>query len=138
MGSYSVDWDASWTALQDGSGDITDRDLNDETTLTSNALNLDGKLAVEVSVTWVEGNDGAVDGDVYVYVLRDVDGTNYQAITDSPDFGCTIDAAQNATRRKTFTVDAAEVSSFKLLVDNDSGQDGNLTIRYRFAVGATA
>ena len=118
--------------------DITSIDVNDEATLTSDALSLDQKAAVEISVKWVEGNDGACDGDVLVYVLRDTDGTNYQTINDAPDLGCSIDATQNTTRYKTFTVSAAHVSSLKILVDNDSGQDGDLTIKYRFATVTTA
>jgi len=138
MGSQYIDW-GSWSALTYSTGtDITAIDVNDEATLTSDAVSLDLKVACEISVKWVEGNDGACDGDVYVYVLRDTDGTNYQTIDDNPALGCVIDATQNTTRYKTFTIDAAEVSDFKILVDNDSGQDGDLTIKYRTAILTTA
>lgn len=139
MGTQYYDWDAAWDFVTYSSGsDIDGYDLDDETTLTSDAISLDQKAAVEISVKWVEGGDGAVDGDVYVYVLRDTDGTNYQTINDNPTVRARIDVVASTTRYAVFTIDAREVSSFKILVDNDSGQDGALTIKSRFAVLTTA
>lgn len=142
MGNSYYDWDTSWTALEDGSGAITARAVADNGVLVSNAVSLDTKAAMEVSVSVVEDNTGAVDGDFYVYVLRDVDGTNYQlltslAVNDGPAIGCIIDVVQNATRRKVFTVDAGEVSNCKIGMVNDSGQELAVTVKYRYAVLST-
>lgn len=140
MGTVYVDWPDTWTVLAsgDGSRDIDALDLDDENTITSAAISQDAKVSTEISVAWTEGNDGACDGDVYVYVLRDIDGTNYQTLSDPPALGCVIDATQNTTRYGVFTVHSEEVSNFKILVDNDSGRDGNLTVRYKQSIMTTS
>ena len=133
MADTGINWSARAHATYSSGTDVDDIDLNDETTLTTDAIDLDGKAACQVSVKWIEGNDGACDGDVYVYVLGsdlDPDTEVWQTINDAiPAY--TIDATQNATRIITFPVDPKKYSTFKILVDNDSGQDGDLTINYR-------
>jgi len=113
--------------------DIDAIDVNDEATLTSDEVDLDGKAACEIAVEWVEGNDGACDGDVYVHVCREDGDGDYQTIDDDPSLGAVIDAEQNTTRYKMFAVDPGEMGTFKILVDNDSGQDGDLSIWIRTA-----
>lgn len=143
MGSITYDWDAAWTVVTYGAGTPwTAFDIADEVDQVSDALSLDGKAACEISVVVVEDNTGACDGDVYVYVCRDTDGTNYEDFTadddnDSPALACVIDATQNKTRRKTFSVLASEVSSFKVAVDNDSGQTLTTSVKVRYATIAT-
>lgn len=144
MGSQYYDWDASWTVVDYSSGtDWTSVAIADEGDLTSDALSLDGKAACEISVTVVEDNTGACDGNVYVYVCRDVDGTNYEDFTadddnDAPMLLMILDPVQNKTKRKTATIDAGEVSSFKIAVDNDSGQELAVSVKIRYAVLTTA
>ena len=144
MGSLYLDWDASWTVVDYGSGtDWTSIAIADEADLTSDALSLDQKVAAEISVTCVEDNTGACDGNVYVYVCRDTDGTNYEDFTadddnDAPALLMVIDPVQNKTRRKTATVYADDVSSFKVAVDNDSGQELAVSVKIRYAVITTA
>jgi hypothetical protein len=139
MGSLYYDWDASWTPLTHSVGtDISNYDLKDEATLTSDALSLDNKVAVELSAKFAETAGAACDENLYLYVLRDTDGTNYQTINDKPALGAIIDpSGYNSVNYKAFTVDAGEVSSLKVLVDNNCGQSGNLTMMYRYAVMTT-
>jgi hypothetical protein len=144
MASQYVDWDASWTAVHYSSGtDWTDVDIANGADLTSDSMSLDSKISCEISVTVVEDNTGACTGDVYIYLLRDVNGTNFEDYTehddnDSPRNVGVIDATQNKTRRRTFTVRADEVSSFKIAVENSSGQTLTTTVKVRYAVMATA
>lgn len=144
MGTQYIDWDASWTAVTYSTGtDWTSVAIADEADLTSDAMSLDTKVACEISVTAVEDNTGACDGNLYVYVCRDVDGTNHQDFTadddnDSPALLMVIDPVQNKTRRGTATIWADEVSSFKIAVDNDSGQELAVSVKVRYAVITTA
>ena len=133
MANTGYEWGA-WTFAEYSSGtDIDAIDVNDEATLTSDEIPLTGFAAVEVSVEWAEGNDGACDGNVYVYVCREDGDGDYQTIDDAPNLGAVIEAAQNATRVKVFSIDPGQLGSCKLLVDNDSGQDGDLSIWIRTA-----
>lgn len=144
MGSAYYDWDAAWTVVDYGGGtDWTSVAMADEGDLVSDAISLDGKAGCEISVTAVEDNTGAINGNLYVYICRDVDGTNYEDFTadddnDSPTPGCVIVPFQNKTRRKTFFVDAGQVSSFKVAVDNDAGQELAISVKVRFCVLTTA
>lgn len=111
--------------------DVNGIDVNDEATLISDEIVPGTKAGCEISVHWVEGNDGAIDGDLYIHVLRkDTDG-NYQTI-DDPGFNFAMEVVQNATRIKVFSVELKNIGSFKILVDNDSGQDGDLTLGVRY------
>lgn len=144
MGSQYIDWDAAWTAVTYSTGTaFTSVAIADEADLVSDAISLDGKAACEISVTAVEDNTGAINGLLYVYVCRDVDGTNYEDFTadddnDAPALGCQITPFQNKTRRKTFTIGADEVSSFKVAVDNDAGQELAVSVKVRYAIFTTA
>ncbi len=110
--------------------------------LVSDAVDLDGYAACEVSVTVIEDNTGAVDGDAYVSVLRsdlDPDSEGYQVgpttgpVYTDPVWGVPIDVVQNATRKVTFSVSPAQVSKFKLQVLNDAGQELAVTENYKLA-----
>lgn len=144
MGSITYDWDAAWTVVDYNSGtDWTSVAIADEGDLTSDAISLDGKAACEISVTAVEDNTGACNGLLYIYLCRDVDGTNYEDFTadddnDAPALVGVITPVQNKTKRRTFTIDAGEVSSFKIAVDNDAGQELAVSVKVRFATVATA
>jgi len=130
MPETGYNW-GDWGYVQkEGPADIDAHDLDDEATLTTLEVDLDGKAACAVAVKWVEGNDGACDGDVYVYLLEYDGEDTWQTIDDPSVQKWTIDAAQDTTRILPFSIDPKHVRSFKLLIDNDSGQDGDLTISY--------
>jgi len=133
MADSGFNW-GSWAFVDySGGTDIDAIDVDDEATLTSDEVSLDDVAACEISVEWVEGNDGACDGDVYVYVLGEDGDGDYQDIDDNIMLGCVIDATQNTTRQGRFAIDPGRFGSFKLLADNDSGQDGDLSIWKRTA-----
>lgn len=140
MGTQYVDWDAAWTVVTHSTGTaFTSVAIADEADLVSDAISLDGKAACEISITAVEDNTGDINGRLYVYVCRDVDGTNYEDFTadddnDYPLLGCVVIPFRNKTRRKTFTIGADEVSSFKIAVDNDAGQELAVSVKVKFAV----
>ena len=144
MGTAYYDWDATWTVVTYGSGtNFTSVAIADEGDLLSDVLSLDGKVAAEISVEVVEDNTGACDGKVLVHVCRETGDSAYQDFTadddnDSPALACSIVAEQNKTRKKAFTIDAAEVSKFKLAVDNDCGQEVAVSIKIKYAVMTTA
>lgn len=133
MADTGYNWSA-WAFMDYSSGtDVDAIDLNDEATLTTDEVDLDGKAACEIACEWVEGNDGACDGYVYVYLLREDGDGDYQTINDNIDPIIVIDAEQNTTRIGVGNVNPGAVGSFKILVDNDSGQDGDLSLWIRTA-----
>jgi hypothetical protein len=140
LAKASIDWDTSWAFVDYSTGtDWNAVDIANGADLTSDAISLDEKIACEVSVTVVEDNTGACTGNVSVFICRDVDGTNYEDYTedtdnDAPGLACTIVPVQNKTRRKTFTIFADELSSFKIAIDNASGQTLTTTVKIRYAV----
>jgi len=137
MAQY-VGWDDSWLFLDYSSGtDIDGIAVADEATLTSDELSLDGYLSAEIGVASVEDNTGACDGDVYVYILG-YGATGWETITDNPHVGAVLDQAQNTTRYKRFPISASAYSSFKILIDNDCGQEVAISIKYkRSQIGST-
>jgi hypothetical protein len=138
--SVYVDWDASWTAVTYPSATAwTAVALADGADLVSEAISLDGKYCCEISVTALEDDTGACDGNLLIYKCRDVDGTNYEDYTadddnDSPELIGAITAEQNKTRRRTVTIMAKDASSFKIALDNDAGQELATTVKVRYAV----
>lgn len=136
MATGGFNWGV-WADLTYSSGtDIDDIAVADEATLTSDAISLDGKAACELSVKAIEDNTGAIDGYLYVHILRETE-TGYQAITD-PTWVIPLAVVQNATRELSFSVDPAQVGSCKILVDNDSGQELAITVRIRTATFVSA
>jgi len=142
--SQYIDWDASWTAVTYSTGtDWTAVALADEGDQVSDAMSLDSKIACEISVKAVEDNTGACDGNLYIYLLRDTDGTNYEDFTadtdnDNPQLLGVINPEQNKTRYRTMTISAHDVSAFKVALDNDSGQELTITVKVRYATVGSA
>lgn len=132
MAETGYNWGAWGYVQKAGPANIDAHDLDDEATLTSLEIDLDGKAACQAAVKWVEGNDGAVDGDLYIYLLEYDGEDTWQTINDAVQ-KWTLDVVQNATRILTFSIDPKHAGGFKLLFDNDSGQDGDLTVSFRTA-----
>jgi hypothetical protein len=132
MTAYGYNW-GDWAFLDYNTGtDIDAVALNDEATLTSDEFSLDGKAACEVGVSTVGDNTGACDGDLYVYVLG-YGATGWETISDAPMQAAALDQAQNTTRHASFSIDPAEYSAFKILVDNDCGQQVAVSIKVKTA-----
>lgn len=124
--SQFIDWDATWTAID------TNLSISTGSDDTSDALSLDGKVAAELSVKAVYAAGSPTQG-LKVHILRDTDGTNYEAEADLP-FSFSLPYSGGGTHPRTFSLDAARVSAFKVLLTNDSGVTVTATTKIRYAV----
>jgi len=128
----------AWGYVQKSASDWNDDALADAGTETSDAIDLDNKVAASIGVKLVEDNTGAIDGVVTVYILQatgdDGGGTEEYEETDvgSP-LAFTITPVQNDTVKKRFSVDPAHYGKCKVAVFNDAGQELAVTVEYRTA-----
>lgn len=127
--SQYYDW-GSWAAID------TALAISNGADDTSDAQDLDGKAAAEVSVKAVYAA-GTVTQGLKVYILRDQDGTDYEAEADLP-WGFEMPYSSGGTYRKTFSVSPADMGGFKILVTNDSGVQVTVTTKIRTAVIGSA
>ncbi len=104
-------WDAAWTVL-DAAITLTQGGTTDDTSVV---IDCGDAAAVEVSIDADYSNDAKATGGLYVYVLRDIDGTSYEVEADKP-WGFEMPFTQNGTNRRTFSVSPGKVSKFKLLL----------------------
>ena len=89
MSNTGYTWSA-YSAVQKSAGDWSADALADAATETGDSTSIDGKAAAVVTVTAVEDNTGAIDGVCTVYILGDMDGTNFE----EPTVGKLGDACQ--------------------------------------------
>lgn len=130
MASTYFDWDATWTDTSINSSSITDTNSS-----TTAAISNDQKVATEVSVDIDYG--GTTDEGVFCYVLRDVNGTDFEAVDDRP-FGFEMPFSSGNTRRRTFVVAADRVSKFKVQLVNNTGATVTASVKYRQAISTSA
>ena len=100
----------------------------------SDAIDLDGKAACEVSVEATYSNHAKATGGLEVAILREANAT-YQVQADSP-LGWEMVFTQADTRRDVFSVSPQEVGTFKVMHDwNNTTASSTVTIttRYRTA-----
>lgn len=141
--SQYVDWGA-WGYVQKGAADWNDDALADAATETSDALDLDQKVAAEVGIKLVEDNTGACDGDVTVHILRatgdDGGGTEeFESATEDTPLAFTITPEQNTTKRRAFALNPHIFRICKIAVENQAGQELAVTVEYRTAtIGESA
>ena len=109
MSETGYNWDAEWTLVDAAIALTTAGTVND----TSAAISLDGKAACEVSVDTDYSDHAKATAGLGIYILRDVNGTDYEGILDLP-FGFEMPFTQNGTNRRTFSVNPGQVSSFKI------------------------
>jgi len=111
MADTGYNWDAAWTPIDAAITLTTGATVDD----TSAVISLDGKAACEVSID-ADYSDAAMTGaGLKVYLLRDVNGTDYEALLDQP-WHFEMPFAQNLTRRRAFKVDPSDMGSFKILL----------------------
>lgn len=129
--SQYYDW-GSWTTLVDA------QVINHGFDLTSDAVSLDLLAGCEVSVVATYSNHAITQG-VKVYVLRELDGTNYEGENDNP-WGFEAPYVQNGTRNRVFNVDPGQAGGFKILLTYDglAGSSVTVTVRYRTATIASS
>ncbi len=126
MTSVVPNWDTSWTTTS-----INNSTITDTSTATTAAIDNDLKAVTEISVEVTYGST-ATEG-VKVYILRDIDGTDFEAVADNPT-GFQMAVTVGATRRKTFPIPGDRISKFKVHITNDSGDSvSNTSVRYRQA-----
>ena len=132
MTAHGFNWGALAFVDYNTGSDIDAVLVNDEATLTSDEVSLDNLAACEIGVSCVEDNTGACDGNVYVYVLG-YGATGWQAIADDLVPIVVIQQDQNTTRSKSFSINPQDYGSFKLLIDNDCGQQVAVSVKMRTA-----
>ena len=112
MANTGHDWAAAWTTL-DAAITLTQ---GGTTTDTSAEVSLDLKSACEFSIDADYSDHSKTTAGLRVYVLRDVNGTDFEASADNP-WGFEMPWTQNSTNRRTFSIDPGMVGSFKILLD---------------------
>jgi hypothetical protein len=126
MATGGFNWDSAWANTSVNASAIA----NGANLTTSAAISNDNKAATEVGVTVTYGAT-ATQG-VVVELLRDVDGTNFEASTDGP-FGFSMLFSTSTAYRRTFTVLGENVSAFKVKITNNSGASVTATIQTKQA-----
>lgn len=100
----------------------------------SDAIDLDGKAACEVSIEATYSNHAKATGGLEIAILGECNG-NYQVQADI-GVGFEMIFTQNDTRRERFSVKPREYGTFKVMHDwNNTTANSNVTIttRYRTA-----
>lgn len=132
MADTGFNWGA-WTAMQKSASDWTSDALGSGSEEQGDEVSLDGIAACEVSIALVEDNTGAISGDVTVYVLGAIDGTNFEEYDKGSPLAFAVTPVQNDTVYKRFFVDPGMFGSFVLALYNTSGQEVAATVKYRTA-----
>lgn len=125
--TYYYDWDASWTTTSINASTVTNSG-----TAVSGKISNDTKISTEISIDIDYG--GTATQGVFCYLLRDIDGTNFESASTDEPFGFELPYAVSSTRRRTFQVSGDKVSDFKIHLSNSSGADVTATVRYRQCV----
>lgn len=114
MADTGYNWPLSWTAEYDGT--LTQGGTDTD---TSAAIDLDIKAAIEISIDADYSDHAKATGGLFVYILRDINGTDYETEADNP-WGFEMAFVQNGTRRRTFVLSGADFSRFKIFLDWDN------------------
>lgn len=134
MGMFGENWNLSWGFAQVSAADVDETAIANSASLTTDPISNDEKLNTEVSIEIAYG--GTANEGVRVFILRDVDGTEYEGAADAP-WGFAMPHATSVTRRRTFTVPAS-IGRFRVLLTNESGAEVDASVRYRQSEGVTA
>lgn len=125
MPSINPSWPLTWTATSIAASTVTNG-----STATTAAISQAAKTATEIAITIVYG--GTATAGAIIYLLRDVDGTNYEAVADVP-YGFTMPYSASTTYRRAFAVQGTDASRFKVMVSNPSGASITATVSYQQA-----
>lgn len=128
MANTGISW-SSYSAVQKSAGDWTSDAVADAGTETGDSTSIDGKAACVVSITAVEDNTGAIDGICTVYILGDMDGTNFEEPAIGTPYAKSFTPVQNDTVRILVPVDPRVYKNFKVAVFNDAGQELAITVK---------
>ena len=135
MPDTGYNWDAAWTAVpEEDTTDWTAIDITDTNGAQSDPISNDGKAVTEVSILLLEDNTGACDATgVNIYLLGDINGTTYEDITYGSAWGFKVLAVQNQSVVARFRVLGSDYSSFRIHLQNESGQTLTTTMKFRQA-----
>lgn len=128
MANTGYTW-SSYSAVQKSAGDWTADLLADNVVEVGDSTSIDGKAAVVVTVSAVEDNTGAIDGIVTVFILGDIDGSNFEETTIGNPFAVVFTPIQNDTVRVIVPIDPRVYKNFKVGVFNESGQELGITVK---------
>ncbi len=120
---------ANYTVVQKSAGDWTSDALADTTTETSDSIPVDSKAGATITIEAVEDNTGAINGVVTVYILGDVDGTNFEEPSIGSSHKVEFTPIQNDTIRIPIHIDSKTHKNFKVAVENQSGQELAISVR---------
>lgn len=134
MADTGYNWDASWSAMKKGGGnDWTADAIADTSTETGDAFSLDNKAAAEISIAALSQGSVLDDDVVTVYVLGDIDGTNFEDTVNGQPFTFTFVPVQSVNVYIRFRLLGSDFSKIKLALKNDMGQSINFTVKYKYA-----
>lgn len=128
MANTGYSW-SSYSAVQKAASDWSADALADAATETGDSISIDVKAAAVVSITAVEDNTGAIDGDCTVYILGDIDGTNFEEPSIGNPFSVTFTPVQNDTVRILVPVDPRIYKNFKVAIENQAGQEVAISVK---------
>jgi hypothetical protein len=126
----------TWSAygfVQKSAGNWSGDAIADAATEEGDSTSIDGKASAMISVTAVEDNTGAIDGPVTVAILGDIDGTNFEEADIGNPFAINFTPVQNDTVRILIPVDPRVYDDFKVSIENQSGQELDISVRIRTA-----
>jgi len=109
MAETGYNWAASWTTI-DAAIALTNGGTTDD---TSAAVDLDGKASCLVSVDTDYSNHALSGTGLEIFILRSVDGTDWEDVSDGP-WGFEMPFTQNGTNRRVFLVDCSMHKQFKI------------------------
>jgi hypothetical protein len=130
----------TWSAygfVQKSSSNWTTDAISDTSTETGDSTSIDGKAAALISITCT-ASAGAIDGDVTIYILGDIDGTNFEDAVYSWPYSVSFRPVNAQTHRILIPVDPRIYKNFKVSIFNDSGQTQTLSVRLATADIAVA
>jgi len=122
MANTGYVWSA-YSAVQKSAGDWTSDAIADNATETGDATSIDGKAAAVISITAVEDNTGVIDDDVTVWILGDIDGTNFEETTIGNPYSVAFTPIQDDAVRILIPVDPRIYKNFKVAIRNKGGQE---------------
>lgn len=131
MADTGYNWDANWTTL-DAATVLTQ---GGTTTDTSIVIDCDGKAVFHLSVDTDYSNHAKATGGLFIYILKDINGTDYETEADGP-WGFEMAFLQAGTRRWAQSFDVRDITKIKVHQDWDNSTGSSVATTatlYKFA-----
>ena len=131
MSDTGYNWDDAWTVL-DAAIALTQGGTTED---TSAEINCDGKAAIMFSIDTDYSDHAKATGGLFVYVLKDIDGTAFEVEADNP-WGFEMVFTQNGTNRRAFALPCSSLTKIKLMLDWDNSTGSSVATTataYKFA-----